>query len=785
MLQKHFTDCFWAYDTKDTTIGIRTINKKIEKGINEVDELISFVKKRINLEENYAYDLIDLGNSRNHYEDVSSEDTSSVYQSYLNIKKELINYGHSRQNIADAMKEYVLTPLLKYQEANRKFSQRKTQEIIDMVNTLQKQKDELEYTKAEYYQSCEISEQFNNLRNTIGTPYYSLDNMDFPALDAMIPIGPRNMTIEELNSLLLKMQHEIPLTTVSSWIGNYQAMAGEDIVRFIMKRFLDMSKDDAIMAAQDLLKMGFIGTRSISKQPFSFNGSYVWKKTTMEGEAPHKKAKRDVERTDYIYKNAVKTVETTRCNIECEMYAYLVKIEDIEYERIRIIRNAVAAMIDLESKSVLVNQVLFEHDKLFLETIQPERDLNQVINQCRTGTTHIPVTIYESYYYSPGHFQTFGVFLDQLVMSNGTNVPIIVKKCLSAITKTVKVLCEKQEIVEGIDENIEKLTPIEMERRMWLGPRPFIGEVYELRNRLNTQKITLKILKNFKVPVIVAVLKLFLQELPISLIAGDMYESFKMLYSGSENNDLRNRVTSIERLLYTLSPPYYETLACIMKHLHNLVEGLSFEDEFISGLSYSIAHLILRPWTESIITINDKHTSRLVKDLIFYYTDIFPERFTLARNKMSTKSPQRPQSEDVNLNAENGNGEDDEEDQTQEVLATIDKATSTFRASLVLNDSEALAVEKANLTLEDIEEKPKDTEEFEDKPEDKPEEPETKEVDSNETVKNISEIEEKTPSSEIENEIIDKVEETVEKDELVNEKNEKAEVKADDTVIAN
>jgi len=27
-------------------------------------------------------------------------------------------------------------------------------------------------------------------------------------------------------------------------------MAGEDIVRFMMKRFLDMSKDDAIMAAQ-------------------------------------------------------------------------------------------------------------------------------------------------------------------------------------------------------------------------------------------------------------------------------------------------------------------------------------------------------------------------------------------------------------------------------------------------------------------------------------------------------------------------------------------------------
>jgi len=148
--------------------------------------------------------------------------------------------------------------------------------------------------------------------------------------------------------------------------------------------------------------MGFIGTRSISKQPFTFNGSYVWKKTTMEGEAPHKKAKRDVERTDFIYKNAVKTVETTRCNIECEMYTYLVKIEDIEYQRIQTIRSAVAAMIDLESKSVMVNQVLYNHDKLYLETIQPERDLIQVINQCRTGTTHIPVSIYESFYYSPG-----------------------------------------------------------------------------------------------------------------------------------------------------------------------------------------------------------------------------------------------------------------------------------------------------------------------------------------------------------------------------------------------
>ena len=128
--------------------------------------------------------------------------------------------------------------------------------------------------------------------------------------------------------------------------------------------------------------MGFIGTRGISKQPFSFNGSYVWKKTTMEGEAPHKKARRDVERTDYIYKNAVKNVETTRCNIECEMYDFLVKMEEIEFERIRTVRNAIASMIDLESKSVMVNQVLFDHDRLFLETIQPDRDLNQIINQC-------------------------------------------------------------------------------------------------------------------------------------------------------------------------------------------------------------------------------------------------------------------------------------------------------------------------------------------------------------------------------------------------------------------
>ncbi|ORX76319.1 hypothetical protein BCR32DRAFT_296320 [Anaeromyces robustus] len=779
MLQKHFTDCFWAYDTKDTTIGIRTLNKKIEKGFNEVDELISFVKKRITLEENYAYDLVDLGQSRN-YSEETTEESTSVYQSYLNIKKELINYGNSRQNIANAMREYVLNPLLKYQEENRKYSQKKTQDIIDLVNHLQKQKDELEYAKAEYYQSCEISEQFNNLRSTVGTPYYTLDNMDFPALDAMIPIGPRNMTIEELNSLLLKMQHEIPLTTVSSWIGNYQAMAGEDIVRFMMKRFLDMSKDDAIMAAQDLLKMGFIGTRSISKQPFSFNGSYVWKKTTMEGEAPHKKAKRDVERTDYIYKNAVKAVETTRCNIECEMYAYLVRIEDIEFERIKTIRNAVSAMINLESKSVMVNQVLFEHDKLFLETIQPERDLNQVINQCRTGTTHIPVTIYESYYYSPGHFQTFGVFLDQLVMSNGTNVPIIVKKCLSAITKSVKALCEKQEIID-VNEDVPKLTPIEMERKMWIGPRPFIGQVYELRNRLNTQKITLKILKSFEVPVVIAVLKLFLQELPISLIAGDMYESFKMLYSGSENNDLKNRITSIERLLYTLSPPYYETLACIMKHLHELVEGLTFEDEFLSGLAYSISHLILRPWTESIITINDKHASRLVKDLIYYYTDIFPERFTLARTKMSTKAPQRPPSEE-NEPVQEGNG--DEEDKTQEVLATIDKATTTFRASLVLDDNEAAP--KLNSSLEGIEEKPKESEEAKEETKEETKEEESKEEESNnetlksnETGKDISEIEEK--SSEIENEIIEKTEET--KADVVAEKTE--ENKSDETVVAN
>lgn len=787
MLQKHFTDCFWAYDTKDPILGVRTLNKKIEQGFDEVDEIISFIKKRINIEINYAYDLIELGESKSRIEEVMTDEGSSVYQAFLNLKKELIDYGKSRQSISSALKEYALNPLLKYQEDNRKYSQKQTNDIAELNNQLRKQKEELEITKADYFQNCEISEKYNNLRNTIGTPYYSLDNIDFPALDVMYPIGPRNMTIEELNSLLLKMQHEIPSTTVTSWIGNYQAMAGEDIVRFIMKRFLDMSKDDAIMAAQDLLKMGFIGTRSIGKQPFSFKGSYVWKKTIMEGEAPHKKAKRDVERADFVYKNAVQVVENTRCSLECEMYNYLVQMEDIEFQRINIIRNSISSLVKLDSKSVMVNQVLFEHNKLYLETIQPERDLNQVINQCRTGTTHIPVTIYESYYYSPGHFQTFGVFLDQLVMANGTNVPIIVKKCLSAIKKTVKSICESQEIIQNPNNeealNVERLSPVEMEKKMWLGPRPFIGEVYELRNQLNTQKITLKILKNFKVPVIIAVLKLFLQELPISLIAGDMYESFKMLYTGPiENNNLKNRITSIERLLYTLSPPYYETLACLTKYLNELVEGLSFEDEFLSNLAYSLSHLILRPWTESIITINDKHVSRLVKDLIFYYKDIFPERFTLARTKMNSKSPQRPIELEDKPAEEQPISNDDPSNETKEVLATIDKVTSSFRASLILEDNE-ISEDKPN-EMEQINEESKSSDNngaISSENETTNNNEETLK-NNEETSKDLSELEDKMEKG-MDDEIIQENGTDVSNEDI--KKVEKTETIADETIIAN
>jgi len=38
MIQKHFTDCFWAYDTKDITVGLRTLNSKYQ---------FYFKKKRI------------------------------------------------------------------------------------------------------------------------------------------------------------------------------------------------------------------------------------------------------------------------------------------------------------------------------------------------------------------------------------------------------------------------------------------------------------------------------------------------------------------------------------------------------------------------------------------------------------------------------------------------------------------------------------------------------------------------------------------------------------------
>ena len=105
-----------------------------------------------------------------------------------------------------------------------------------------------------------------------------------------------------------------------------------------------------------------------------------------------------------------------------------------------------------------------------------------------------------------------------------------------------------------------------------------------------------------------------------------MYEIIKTIYSSPESSSSdATRVTVLQNTLGQLRLANIATLDAITTHFTRLIDLTSADEDYVVQLAQILAPGILRPRTQSSLTMQERHAYRLVRDLFDHKEEIFGE----------------------------------------------------------------------------------------------------------------------------------------------------------------
>lgn len=174
-----------------------------------------------------------------------------------------------------------------------------------------------------------------------------------------------------------------------------------------------------------------------------------------------------------------------------------------------------------------------------------------------------------------------------------------------------------------------------------------LAATHHLRNSINTGKaVPREILERYEIPIVASVLKLYLLELPgiysrkptklmkhfplitfpDSLVSSQVYEIIKTIYSSPESaTSAEARVSVLQNTLGQLRLANIATLDAITTHFTRLIELTSADETFVASLAQTLAPCILRPRVDNALTMHERHSYRMIRDLFDHKEEIFGE----------------------------------------------------------------------------------------------------------------------------------------------------------------
>ena len=207
--------------------------------------------------------------------------------------------------------------------------------------------------------------------------------------------------------------------------------------------------------------------------------------------------------------------------------------------------------------------------------------------------------------------QTFGIDLEARARADKKRVPLVVTAILT-----------------HLDNNYPLLDGDEARRSIWLVDVP-LAATHRLRNEINNgQAPPPPLLQTYEMPIVASTLKLYLLELPDSIVSSGLYEIIKTIYTSpttSSDDQIQTRISVLQNTLGQLRLANIATLDALCTHFARLIDLTSASDEYVQALTVVLAPCILRSRTESALLFEEKYNVRFLRDLLAHKDAIFSE----------------------------------------------------------------------------------------------------------------------------------------------------------------
>ncbi|RIA95799.1 hypothetical protein C1645_802830 [Glomus cerebriforme] len=629
--QLRFENSFWT--PNNYTKGITVLYDKLEQGRIENEEVVAFIRERISVEELYGKKLCDISNINSRQDGFLRDDGASLRRSFEKVKNECCNLGQAHLQLAGNLSEMVLQPLLKSKEEHAKRLKSSREELTGYLKMYERLVGDVEKARVNYVNKCKIADEAANEALLIQKSLEKERGKMKNGLQVII-LGEQSFTEDEIMKFLLRMREEIHSQEVKFPIlGVYDDVySGENIVKWLQENHLSArTLREAEMIGQELADQGFL--RLIGTYGNKFTGSptayFQWKakafnlrsteeatslskgwsdlvSTIASNQPNEKRARKEADEADEAYRHAVRKLDRTRLYLEEIMIDHLMSMEKNELDRIKASKAAFLNYAATFSGIISTTQIMSERLLVYHEALNPEKDIQFMIERYRTGPFIPQVILYKNQYNGSANDQTFGVPIEEKAKYDLKYIPQVVTKCLSCIAKGFSKWSDADK------------------RLVWTTNVP-LALIHALRDKINDGgKITLKKLKEHDLAIVAGVLKLYFLELPKCLLTFELYEPVKLLYSISpDDQDVETRLSSVANLLITIPEVNYRTLNAFVSHLHQLALSVESDDKFITTISQIYGFILLRPAIKTSVYFDDKHPIRLLKDLIIHYDSIF------------------------------------------------------------------------------------------------------------------------------------------------------------------
>lgn len=589
-----FQESFWSPTSAsdaypDFSTGFNVLHSKLKQSLAENKVIIEYLEKRIQAEKSHANNLSSILPTTNPFENDIGGGLKRCFEVVFSESQDSTKEHEIR---AEDLFTTALDPL-------SNFSVRYERIIINAKQTVEaqvKQFDlfckQLDTAKLCYQNKCKalLAVQPHYDENAIGEESKTkLGSLEFPTRDHVW--------------VWLLDLHEDKLTTRESTLAWIASTSGKD-------------ENDAFIILQSLLQQEFLkqndNATSFSKLSPSNKGGFL--KRWGKDNSVNKLA--EMIEADKNYRASVVKVEKLRTQVEQILFVHYEEMESLELERIQTIKQAFISVAASLSNTIPRCKDTFDNMMLYQETLKPDKDVQVIVEQYRTGQFNPKPILYENYFYGTAKDQLFGVPLEEITRVQSTLVPRLVSQGLSVIESGFSRLYDEEKTV------------------VWTTSLP-LDRVHAAREEINCSTTTITL--EFDLLLLASLIRLYLMELPECLFTFELYEPCKLLYANRGQQDKNSRLMSLSKLLATLPSPNYHTVMVLLGHFSRLFKELKNPQELSSSIARSFSYILMRPQVESKVNMHDRHPQRLLLDLIENYDMIFTEETYKAQEENSNR----------------------------------------------------------------------------------------------------------------------------------------------------